>query len=247
MSENNIGSILHLNNSIFGNSDIYVYNDYIYINSIQKGIFWDEKVCLEIAKHITDDSVVLDIGANIGYVSLALQQIVKDKNFEIHTFECDTTNFQLLKYNTKNYSNIHNYCIGLSDELKVCEMSINNQNYGCNFIHKSIDKNGSIENFKYEHAELPHKVENNNVHILTIPLDSISESIFRDKKISVMKIDVEGFEYFVLKGAKNTIQKYSPVIIVEIFDSNLQKVVDFMSSIGYTKYKHLINEDYIFF
>ena len=41
------------------------------------------------------------------------------------------------------------------------------------------------------------------------------------KSIDLIKIDVEGYEHEVLKGAKNTIAKYHPVLFVEIDENNL--------------------------
>ena len=34
-------------------------------------------------------------------------------------------------------------------------------------------------------------------------------------KVSLIKIDVEGFEYFVLKGAQRTIEAHHPVLVIE--------------------------------
>ena len=51
------------------------------------------------------------------------------------------------------------------------------------------------------------------------------------KKISFIKIDCEGFELQVLKGAKYTIKKNKPVILVE--HSNLNTISSFLVSLGY--------------
>jgi hypothetical protein len=45
-----------------------------------------------------------------------------------------------------------------------------------------------------------------------------------------MKIDVEGFEYFVLLGARNLILKYKPIIFIEIWDVNREKIFNLMSN-----------------
>ena len=54
----------------------------------------------------------------------------------------------------------------------------------------------------------------NNVYIPVVPLDSLIDNF--DKRVSVMKIDVEGFEYNVLFGACKFIEKHKPIIIIEI-------------------------------
>ncbi len=53
-------------------------------------------------------------------------------------------------------------------------------------------------------------------------------------RIDLLKIDVEGFEYEVLKGAENTINKFKPRIIIETHSSALRMVCD----------KYLLNHGY---
>ena len=50
---------------------------------------------------------------------------------------------------------------------------------------------------------------------------------------SFMKIDVEGHEIQVLKGAENTIKKYMPTILVEIHDFENSEVPKFLKTLGY--------------
>jgi len=48
-----------------------------------------------------------------------------------------------------------------------------------------------------------------------------------------IKIDVEGAEYEVLEGCKNTLKSCSPKLIIEVQKNNLNKVIDFMNNFGY--------------
>jgi methyltransferase FkbM-like protein len=59
------------------------------------------------------------------------------------------------------------------------------------------------------------------------------------KKIALMKIDVEGHEYAVLQGAKQTLMTLRPLLIVEIEqrhhdDIDADDIVDFVRECGYT-------------
>ncbi|MHB8396228.1 MAG: FkbM family methyltransferase [Thermoplasmataceae archaeon] len=57
---------------------------------------------------------------------------------------------------------------------------------------------------------------------------------FGFQKIDLLKIDVEGFEMEVLKGAKETISRCRPRIIIETHSSELEQLVrDVMSSSGH--------------
>jgi FkbM family methyltransferase len=74
-------------------------------------------------------------------------------------------------------------------------------------------------------------LNNNNVFYSIMSLDSIGH-LFTDK-ISVVKIDVEGYEHSVLSGAKATLEKHKPVIIVEIGVDNLEKVNKLLNEYNY--------------
>jgi hypothetical protein len=49
----------------------------------------------------------------------------------------------------------------------------------------------------------------------------------------VIKIDVEGHELEVLKGAENTIKKYMPTLLIEIFNFDTNEVPKYLKSLGY--------------
>jgi hypothetical protein len=48
-----------------------------------------------------------------------------------------------------------------------------------------------------------------------------------------VKIDVEGAEFEVLRGLEETITKYKPKMIVEVFCQNIDKVEKFLMTLGY--------------
>ena len=52
---------------------------------------------------------------------------------------------------------------------------------------------------------------------------------------SIIKIDVEGHELNVLKGAVNTIKKHKPMILIEIHQFENSEIPEFIESLGYDK------------
>jgi len=50
---------------------------------------------------------------------------------------------------------------------------------------------------------------------------------------SIIKIDVEGHELQTLEGAKNTIEKHKPMILIEIHDFENSEIPKFLESLGY--------------
>ncbi len=50
--------------------------------------------------------------------------------------------------------------------------------------------------------------------------------------MDLLKIDVDGIEMEILKGAKNLIQNFRPIIIVEVNEE--QNIINFLSHHNYT-------------
>jgi hypothetical protein len=60
------------------------------------------------------------------------------------------------------------------------------------------------------------------------------------KTVDLIKIDVEGFELFVLEGARNLILQRRPILFIELVDQNLklqscsgQSVIDYLAELNY--------------
>ncbi|HEY4500528.1 MAG TPA: FkbM family methyltransferase, partial [Candidatus Paceibacterota bacterium] len=69
--------------------------------------------------------------------------------------------------------------------------------------------------------------------VRTFTLDSIKE-LGVDRAPDIIKIDVEGAEALVLKGARKTITKHRPLILLEIHSIiNMFNVLSFLASVSY--------------
>ena len=116
------------------------------------------------------------------------------------------------------------------------------------FPYALSDSNG-IGNLKHideKGLEMgPRSEMGNGVEVKTVKLDSI---ISNDTKISLIHLDLEGYEFEALKGAKEIIERDKPIIVLEI-DSRAVTYNDFMLSLGYVTHKQLIfnsNERMVF-
>ena len=217
-------------------------NDYIFKTSILKNEIWEKNICDFISKLIEPNTDFLDIGSNIGLISLAIN-LLSNNVKNIHCFECSPDTFISLKYNTQNKPNIFLYNFGLSDKLQICIMNNNTYNNGCNHIYK-ICNNEINKEILYHYSNMDVYEKNNNLFIATLPLDSFMNSF--TNKISVIKIDVEGFELFVLQGAFKLIEYHKPIIFIEIFDSNLNDIIEWFNILNYGLFEKINEIDYIF-
>jgi len=85
--------------------------------------------------------------------------------------------------------------------------------------------------------------DDGNIVVETITLDSfVQDNNLHD--IQFIKIDVEGFELRVLKGAQETIKLFKPTIMIEYLamlktgtDHNVRELQKFMDLAGYTAYR----------
>ena len=170
---------------------------------------------------IQEKSCVLDIGAQSGAFSL-LAQYFPDAIF--HCFEPDPVNYECLIENISinNINNIITYKMALSDKSKNGVLNICNSHRGLNTLGTNLLRFNESDAQKI-------KIEIENV-----------DNLFLNKKVDLIKIDTEGAEYDILLGAKNTIAKFKPKILLEYCDENLKQfgknindLNELISSLGY--------------
>lgn len=168
------------------------------------------------------NSIFLDIGANIGIFSRNLNFFKK-----IYTFEPNKIIFKLLELNLSDYKNVKNYNIGLSEKNSFAYLKNSKNDITSNVIIKNKSKD--LEKVKCS------------------TLDSFLMSIKKDKsKIKVIKIDTEGHELNVLKGAKNFLKKYDPYIFFESeFNKKIlfhdHQIIKFLKACGYKSFYRIKN------
>jgi len=191
-------------------------------NEIIDNKIFDKRVYETAIKYVKEDTIILDVGANFGQLSVLLSKC--KKNVEVYSFEASKYIFEILKKNIQiNNANVrlfHNLVGNETEqELFIKKLNISKFNtYGSNMIEKMDTKNDNKLNIE--------KI--NSVKI---------DDIFFDKKISFMKIDVQGYDLEVLKGSKKTILKQQMPIIFEYEE-------DFAKEFNYTfkSFENFINE-----
>ncbi len=166
---------------------------------------------------------VLDIGANLGEVSLNAARMVGDAG-KVFAFEPFPANFRKLQENAalNCFSNLSLINKALGSEATTLSMfSPQDGNEGMNRISSSASP-GSDET---------------SVDVITLD-DFVDDEAL--KKIDLIKIDVEGFEMNVLKGAIKSLQKFKPKLFVEVTDEYLTEQGSSASEL----INFLLNQDY---
>ena len=225
---NRKNSTLTLKNSIKYILQVFFgYKHYLYLFSIFKirTLHWDknERDFFHFLNHIpTSDGAILDIGANIGIMTWHLA--TKHPNRKIISFEPESINFEVLakisnKFQLDNVTLIQK---ALGDAPGKAKMILPIQ---------GKTKMQGLAHIKHETIELWNEGEEYEVEIDTL------DTLFENQKIAAIKMDVENFEFFVLKGGQKIIERDRPVIYVELWDNeNRVKCFEFIRCLGYQVY-----------
>lgn len=145
------------------------------------------ELCIKVLReHKSQFRIALDIGAHVGSWSIGLAQYFQ----RVHAFEANENNYKFLiknVYSNKINITMYNHALGV------------------------ISDTASIENKPEDNSGMGFISAGNSVSVLR--LDQVMEDF---NEIDFMKIDVEGFELFVLMGATKTIDINRPVICLEL-------------------------------
>jgi FkbM family methyltransferase len=179
---------------------------------------------------VKNKKTIFDIGTNVGYFSLLASQRISQKNGKVFAFEPVLHTYNRAKYNIElnSFTNIFLNKIALSDKKGTLEINIGNEyNWGMSSVNK--------------HDHLSGKVE-------IVETDTVDNFILKNQitELNAVKIDIEGSEFFALKGMSVTLLKLRPTILIEILEQNLRKtnatseeLFDYLWKLDYIAYKIL--------
>lgn len=162
-----------------------------------------------------EDSIFIDIGANIGTYSLALAPSFK----EVLAFEPHPIVSKVLELNKeiKNFNNIH-----------ICKYGLSDMDTETSLYEPMKNAGGSSLEHRSSGASYTVKVKHVSVAI---------NSLKKGNKIAFIKIDVEGHELKVMQGLKEVLLQYKPVVAFEANDlERNESLLEYMQSLGYTKF-----------
>jgi FkbM family methyltransferase len=173
---------------------------------------------------LNNASVFFDIGSNTGTYAYFAEKIIAQKN--IYLFEPEKELSSQLK---KIYSHAHVFNMAMSDKTGV-------QQFKIPYVNGVLDK--SLSTLEV-HALEKNETKNIIYAVQTDSLDAFTKAknIFPD----LIKIDVEGHEQTVLKGANAYIKTYFPTMIIEIEqrhhpDTSVESVFKSLLDLNYQCY-----------
>jgi FkbM family methyltransferase len=149
--------------------------------------------------HLREGMTVMDVGANLGLYSLLISRAI-GLSGKVYAFEPVPEIFARLKEHIalNNATNVIPVPVALSDEKGTAKMSV---------------KGGLSSLFR--------RISDEFVEVQVERLDDFVE---REKieRVDAIKIDVEGAELKVIRGADKTIRRDKPILMAEFYSVTLQ-------------------------
>ncbi len=150
----------------------------------------------------------IDIGAHVGLWSMWLADLFQ----EVHAFEPLHTLHESLFHKNVPNSNVTFHPFAMGDRYERITMMVPPAKSCCSYIASPAPLGGrdEMERLDSKHAEKERTVKLDSVDVRMRTLDS-----FEFENVDFIKIDTEGFELFVIRGALRTIKRCKPNIVVE--------------------------------
>lgn len=166
---------------------------------------------------------VIEIGGHIGYITMYLSALVGIKA-KLYVLEPGANNLPYLRRNTRSCPNVMIIEKGAAEadgELAFYMEDLTGQNNSFVRDYRVLRENARS-------AELKPKVVETRVPVVAIDSLIKSDSL----RPSFVKVDVEGFEYEVLKGMSATLSEIKPGLMIEV-TQNPREVLALLAGKGY--------------
>lgn len=179
-------------------------SDYVIAATIARTKSWEPHMELLMRKIIKPGSTVIDVGANIGYDTVLLAELV-GKTGTVHAFEPVVPLAYLVEQAKKvnNLGHVHVHNCALSNKQGYALIKINTVSPGISKFLKESEVN-------LYNTEKPGRI----VKVPTYVLDQFLGAK-KLARLDYIKIDVEGAEPLVLEGAMQLIKQFHPKITWE--------------------------------
>lgn len=156
---------------------------------------------IEIIRGIVNknSSNTIDLGANVGIFTKVLAECSK----HVYAFEPEPYNFSQLQINTQSFNNVSLYNVAVSNTTGFETLHLSLLNNGMHRLYSSILCYGGRE-----------------IKVKTVKIDDLLGLL---PTIDLIKMDVEGFEYFVILGMSELLKRDKPVIISEFHPDSIRE------------------------
>jgi FkbM family methyltransferase len=214
--------------TMYGN---FLINEFDYIGEhIKRRENWEPHLYEFYSQILTKDDVCVDAGANLGYHAIQFGNLSK----RVYAFEPQPMVFNQLcaniLFNDLNDVIIPNR-LGLGEEPTTKQMwAIENEKF------ENGVWNWGGRGIEHEQSAYTSDEVREHDQIKVVPLDS-----FNFTSVNLFKMDIQGYEWYALQGAKQFLNNNKPVILLENNPTRSEldkKVLAMLSNIGYQCFRY---------
>ncbi len=176
---------------------------------------WEEHVRAVIMRTLKPGSTFVDVGANVGLHSLFAASIVGPQG-RVHAFEPVPRLFETLRLNMD--------INGLNAIVKAHPVAVSERTGTAEFAH--FVSHAAMSGFAVPEERLAYfngtASTNGSSSVNSMTVDTVAlDEFLHDAKIDVMKMDVEGFETLVLRGARRIVHDNANIVLILEWDAQL--------------------------
>src|SRR5271154_3930327 len=165
-------------------------------------------VALAIRDHLDEGQTFWDIGANVGWFSLFASKIVGASG-RVISFEPAPEVFDILSAHANTAKGITAIHLGVGNADEIRLFAAHGESTSSSFVEEVTKINFSFQP----------SVPIQNIKVKLRKIDSLVKEL--GSRPSLLKIDVEGFELEVLRGASDLLSSGRPILIIEVHPPQL--------------------------
>ena len=204
------------------------------------GGVWQPEVWQSISDGLSPGAVFLDVGAHIGYDTLKASVKVGE-NGKVIAFEPNPGTLEQLRANilASHATNVVVEPIACTDSEQMLTL-----------YDSTPEGNSGASSLSLANADEARKGTLPSYIVRGRPIDHVVAELGL-KRVDAIKIDVEGAEYLVLQGMRETLQRFHPKLVMEVVPDQLanmhatvEDVISFMNELGYGPHKQVDEEDW---
>lgn len=173
---------------------------------------------------LSPGSVVIDVGANIGYFTILSSRCVGSGGL-VHAFEPIPLLRERLEHNValNGLKNIQIWPVAVADHKGTANLYLGPKTHLGTSSLRPVGKGD---------------------HTVKVSVGSLDSLLVGLPRLDLLKIDIEGAELLALEGARGLLERFSPAVIVEVtprflaaFDSSVEELFILMASFGYRAFR----------
>lgn len=171
-----------------------------------------------LSRYIGSDSVVIDVGAHAGQFAKLFAGIAR--HGKVYAFEPGTYTLAILRRVVKwrRIANIIIVPFGLSDEPGGADLALpvkKSGSLGFGLAHISTRQNLALDK-----TEQTRPLAIDHIRLTTLDDFAKSEGL---QRIDFIKADIEGWEIRMLRGARQCLERFRPVVMLEVVETHLAR------------------------